>query len=344
MLVDGNIGGSVDGTAGADLAALEAQIALADRVGYSGVWSTEVGRDPFLPLVVAARASASLTIGTAVTVAFARSPMTVATAAYDLQGFSRGRFVLGLGSQVKAHVTRRFGMPWSAPAERMAEFIAAVRAIWTCWQDETELDFRGEFYSHTLMTPMFRPEPLSWSPPPVLLAAVGPQMTRVAGRSADGLIAHSFTTARYLREETLPLVDAGLVETGRRREDFTVSLPGLVATGADEHELATAIQAVRAQVAFYAATPAYRSVLSLHGLDDLHEELHRLSRQGQWSAMASLVDDGVLAEFAVVGTAEEAGAEVRRRYEGLVDRFTLAAPYPMSEEVRRDLTAVIQKG
>jgi len=344
MLIDGNIGGSVDGTTGADLGALEDQVALAERVGYAGVWSTEVGRDPFLPLALAARQSSSLTVGTAVAVAFARNPMTLAATAHDLQALSSGRFVLGLGSQVKAHITRRFGMPWSEPAARMAEFVAALRAIWACWQDDVPLDFRGEFYRHTLMTPMFRPPAHRWGPPPVFLAAVGPRMTTVAGEHADGLLAHSFTTAGYLRDETLPQVGKGLASSGRTPADFTVCLPGLVATGADDGELAAAIQAVRAQVAFYGATPAYRRVLEAHGLERLHEDLHRLSTAGDWEAMTALVDDEVLDLFAVVGAPEAVGREIRRRFDGLVDRFTLAAPYPMSEPVRRAVVAAAREG
>jgi probable F420-dependent oxidoreductase len=210
MLVDCNIGGAVDGTAGADLAVVEEQVALAERLGYDGVWSTEVGRDPFLPLVLACRRSSSLHIGTAVAIAFARNPMTVAVTANDLHAFSSGRFILGLGSQVKAHVTRRYGMPWSEPAERMREFIQALRAIWSCWQDGTQLDFEGTHYRHTLMTPMFRPDPNPWGSPPVVLAAVGPRMTRVAAEVADGVLLHSFMTERYLREQAGVLVAEGL--------------------------------------------------------------------------------------------------------------------------------------
>ncbi len=177
MRVDGNIGGAIDGTGGGDLAGLAEQVAAAERAGYDGVWTTEVSRDPFLPLLLAADRSRALTLGTAIAVAFARNPMTVAMVANDLQSFSSGRFILGLGSQIKAHIQRRFSMPWSEPAARMREFVLALRAIWASWQDGSRLDFRGEFYQHTLMTPMFSPPPNPWGPPPVLLAAVGPRMT-----------------------------------------------------------------------------------------------------------------------------------------------------------------------
>ncbi|MFJ8816591.1 TIGR03617 family F420-dependent LLM class oxidoreductase [Amycolatopsis thermoflava] len=334
MRVDGNIGGAIDGTAGADLADIREQVDLAERVGYDGLWSTEVSRDPFLPLLAAAGQSETLQLGTAVAVAFARNPMTTATVANDLHSFSRGRFILGLGTQIKAHITHRFSMPWSAPADRMREFVCALRAIWSTWQTGARLDFRGDFYDHTLMTPLFTPEPNPWGPPPVVLAAVGPKMTDVAAQTADGLIVHGFTTRRYLSEVTLPRVEAGLASSGRTRADFTVCYPGLLAIGSDERELAAAMDAVRRQIAFYGATPAYRAVLDLHGWGDLHTELHRLSKTGDWEAMTTLVDDTVLRTFAVVGGPAEAGAEARRRFGGLVDRFTVYTPYPIREDVR----------
>ncbi|MBY8863443.1 LLM class F420-dependent oxidoreductase [Nocardia sp. CA2R105] len=334
MRIDANIGGGIDDTFGGDLISLAAQITTAEAIGFDGVWSTEVNRDPFLPLVLAAQKSLSMTLGTAVAVAFARNPMTIATAANDLNSFSRGRFVLGLGSQTQAHITRRFAMPWSAPAERMAEHIQALQAIWHSWQTGEELDFRGRHYQHTLMTPMFRPEPNQYGPPRVVLAAVGPRMTAVAGRAADGLLVHGFTTPRYLSDVTVPLVEHELRAHGRSRDDFTISYPGLVATGANEIQYRTAVDSVRHQIAFYGATPAYRAVLDLHGWGDLHEELHRLSKAGDWATMTSLIDDDVLTAFAVVGEPKEVGPEIIRRYSGLVDRFTLYAPYSLDDSTK----------
>jgi probable F420-dependent oxidoreductase len=342
MHVDANIGGSSDGTGGGDLAALIGQIAAAERCGFDGLWSAEVSRDPFLPLMLVANESAGLQLGTAVAVAFARNPMTVASAAYDLNAFSAGRFVLGLGSQVQAHITRRFGMPWSAPAERMREFVQALQAIWRSWQTGETLDFRGQYYQHTLMTPMFRPIRSPWGPPPVMIAAVGPRMTEVAARSCDGLLIHSFTTERYLRDVTLPTVEASLAHSGRRRADFTMSFPGLVATAEDERGCEAAVNKVRHQIAFYGATPAYRGVLDLHGWGDLHGELHRLSRLGDWDAMTGLVDDEVLRTVAVVGEPKQVGAEIARRYAGLVDRFTLSTPYPIDDDSRAIVVAEIK--
>lgn len=331
MIVDGNIGGGIDGTAGGDLAALNSQLASAQQVGLDGVWSTEVNRDPFLPLALAAAASTTMSLGTAVAVAFARSPMTTAAVANDLQCLSRGRFILGLGTQIRPHIERRFSMAWTSPADRMLEYVAALQSIWHSWQTGSKLDFRGDHYQHTLMTPMFTPEPHPWGPPPVILAAVGPKMTEVASTCADGLLVHSFTTARYLREVTLPTVLAGLQTARRRRADFTICYPGLIATGADETELAKNVSQVRRQIAFYGATPAYRSVLDLHGLGELHTELNRLSKAGQWSSMTDLIDGDVLRTFAVVGEPTDVGHQIGERFHSLVDRFTLYTPYPLDD-------------
>jgi probable F420-dependent oxidoreductase len=338
MKVDGNIGGVTDGSGG-DLGAVAGQVAEAEADGLDGVWTAETSRDPFLPLLLAADRSSTLALGTAVAVAFARNPMTVASSAYDLQSFSAGRFTLGLGSQVKAHIERRFSMPWSEPATRMREFVLALRAIWAAWSDGTRLDFRGEFYRHTLMTPKFAPERNPWGPPPVFLAAVGPRMTTVAAEVADGLIVHGFTTERYLRGVTWPLIDAGLASSGRHRDQFTVSFPGLLATGATERDMAAAIAAVRGQVAFYASTPAYRAVLDLHGWGDLNDELHRLSARGDWASMPGLIDDEVLNAFAVVAPPDQAGREIHRRYGTLIDRYTVYAPYQLDGPTRRRVVA-----
>lgn len=334
MYVDCNIGGGIDGTPGGNPTVLTEQLAAAEHLGFDGVWSTEVNRDPFLPLALAATQSTRLQLGTAVAVAFARSPMTTAVVANDLQAFSGGRFVLGLGSQVRPHIERRFSMPWSAPADRMAEYIRAVQAIWHSWRTGSKLDFRGDHYQHTLMTPMFTPEPHPYGPPRVVLAAVGPRMTAVAAECADGLIVHGFTSARYLREVTLPIVEEGLRSSERSGTDFTVSYPGLIATGSTESAFADAVDQVRRQIAFYGATPAYRGVLDLHGMGDLHTELHRLSKAGEWATMTTLIDDEVLNTFAVVGEPDGIGARIIDRFGGLVDRFTLYTPYPLDDAAR----------
>jgi probable F420-dependent oxidoreductase len=299
--------------------------------GYAGVWASEVAHDPFLQLLAAGQATERLQVGTAIAVAFARSPMTLATTAYDLQRYTRGRFVLGLGTQIKAHVERRFSMPWTAPAARMREFIGALHAIWDAWQHSAPLRFHGEHYRHTLMTPMFAPDAHEWGPPPVYLAAVGPLMTRLAGEVADGLLVHGFTTERYLRERTLPALEEGLSAAGRTREQIAVTLPGLVVSGRTEEELAAAAAAVKGTIAFYGSTPAYRPVLELHGWEGLADELHTLSvgrREDKWTAMRDLVDDEVLGTFAVVAAPDEVAGQVRQRYDGVVDRFSVYASYP----------------
>ena len=313
--------------------------------GYSALWASEVAHDPFLQLLAAGQATERLQVGTAIAVAFARSPMTLATTAYDLQRYTRGRFVLGLGTQIKAHVERRFSMPWTAPAARMREFIGALHAIWDAWQQSTPLRFQGEHYRHTLMTPMFSPPAHEWGAPPVYLAAVGPLMTQLAGEVADGLLVHGFTTERYLRERTIPALEEGLATAGRERSQVAVTLPGLVVSGRTEEEMAEAAQAVKATIAFYGSTPAYRPVLELHGWGALADELHALSvgrREDKWTAMRDLVDDEVLGTFAVVAEPEDVAAQVRGRYDGLVDRFSVYASYPAELDLWDPLVAAFR--
>ncbi|RBY81666.1 LLM class F420-dependent oxidoreductase [Geodermatophilus sp. TF02-6] len=338
MLLDATLPAGLD-----DVPAVACEL---ERRGYAGVWASETNHDPFLPLLVAGRATTRLQVGTAIAVAFARSPMTVATTAHDLQRYTGGRFVLGLGTQVRAHVERRFSMPWSAPVPRMREYVAALRAIWSAWQEGTPLRFTGEHYRHTLMTPVFTPEPHEWGGPPVHLAAVGPGMTRLAGEVADGLLVHAFTTPRYLRERTLPALAEGLAAAGRSREQVTVSLPGFVVTGTTEAERAESAAAARAAIAFYGSTPAYRPVLELHGWEALADELHALSvgrREDRWTAMRELVDDEVLAAFAVVADPADVGREVRTRLTALVDRFSVYAAAPSRLDLWEPLAAELAR-
>ncbi|MFD7652729.1 TIGR03617 family F420-dependent LLM class oxidoreductase [Actinosynnema sp. NPDC059797] len=288
----------------------------AEEAGCDGFWVAETRHDPFLALSRVA-GTADLELGTAIAVAFARNPMSTAVLANDLQLLSGGRFHLGLGSQVEPHVTKRFGMPWSRPAARMREFVLAVRAVWHSWATGDRLRFRGEFYTHTLMTPFFDPGPNPFGNPAVWLASVGELMTEVAGEVADGFLCHNFTTERYLREVTLPALARGRAKAGHAK-DVEVMGPSLVAH--DDRSVAD----VRKQIAFYGSTPAYRKVLDLHGWGDLHEELHRMSRRGRWDAMADAVPDEVLHAFAVVGTPAEVRAEYARRYGDVVTRA--AAP------------------
>ncbi|WP_405622816.1 LLM class F420-dependent oxidoreductase [Streptomyces sp. NBC_00076] len=307
-----------------------------EKAGYDGLWASESKHDPFLPLLLAAEHTDRLEVGTAIAVAFARSPMQLAYTAHDLQSYSGGRFVLGLGSQIKPHIERRFSMPWSRPAARMREYVSALRAIWASWNEGEKLDFRGDFYSHTLMSPFFSPPPAPGGPPKVFVAAVGEAMTRVAGEVGDGLLAHGFTTERYLREVTLPTVETGLAASGRTRADFSVSHLLLTATGRTEEEMARAVDGTRRQIAFYGSTPAYRGVLELHGWGELGDELNVLSksaREDKWEAMGRLVDDEVLDTFAVVAEPDRVASEIRRRYGALVDRVSFYTAYEIDAEV-----------
>ena len=331
MKVDGGIGGNLADAGGA----AKAQ----EATGYDGVWSAETNHDPFFPLLLAAEQTERLELGTGIAVAFARNPMTLAYQANDLQQFSQGRFLLGLGSQIKPHIEKRFNMTWSHPAPRMREFISAMRAIWAAWHDGTKLDFRGDFYSHTLMTPFFDPGANPYGPPKVFLAAVGELMSEVAGEVADGIIIHGFTTERYLREVTLPAIERGLAKAGKDRSAFQISYPGFIVTGDTEDELAKAATAVRQQIAFYGSTPAYRQVLELHGWGDLQEDLNRLSKQGEWAKMGELIDDDILDTFAVIGAPEEVPGKVQARYGDVVDRLSFYAPYQADPERWRRVLA-----
>jgi probable F420-dependent oxidoreductase len=332
----------VDGTIGFDPAGVVAQAVEAEAAGYDGIWSAETGHDPFLPLVLAAEHTERLQVGTGIAVAFARNPMNLAMTANDLQTQSGGRFLLGLGSQIKPHIEKRFSMQWSHPAPRMRELILAVRAIWASWSDGSRLAFRGEYYRHTLMTPMFDPGPNTFGNPPIFLAAVGPLMTEVAGEVGDGLLAHAFTTERYLRGVTLPALERGLAASGRDRSAIQISLPGMVVTGVDDASFAEAEAATRKQLAFYGSTPAYRPVLELHGWGDLQSELNTLSKRGAWDEMTGLIDDEVLATFAVVGELDSIAASIRSRFDGLIDRFNLYAPSGISAERWADVLADVR--
>jgi probable F420-dependent oxidoreductase len=309
VIVDSLLGGVEDAAAAA---------ARAEAAGFDGVFTGEVAGDPFLPLVAAAGATERIEVGTSVAIALARSPMTLAYTAHDLQRFSGGRFVLGLGSQVQAHVTRRFSMPWHAPVAQLREYVLALRAIWQSWSSGEPLAFEGEHYRHTLMPPMFVPPPHGHGPPPIYLAGVGAAMTRLAGEVADGFVCHAFTTDRWVRERTLPALAAGRAGS---LDGFTVKATLFVVTG-DEEEMQARTDAVRAQLAFYASTPAYRPVLELHGWDDLGPELTRLSKEGRWSDMTACIDDEVLHAFAVVAPPGTLPAAVAARCAGAIDRVS----------------------
>jgi probable F420-dependent oxidoreductase len=291
-------------------------------------------------LVLAAEHTTRLELGTSIAVAFARNPMTVANIGWDLQAYSDGRFILGLGSQVQAHIEKRFSMPWSQPARRMREFVLALREIWSCWRDGTKLRFEGDFYTHKLMTPMFTPEPQPHPAPKVFVAAVGEAMTEMCGEVADGLLAHAFTTKRYFEEVTTPALLRGMQRSGRQRKDFQLSAPIFVVTGETEQQLVDAAVGTRKQIAFYGSTPAYRKVLELHGWGDLHPELHRLSLQGEWDTMGTLIDDEILEAFAVVAPIDTVATKIRDRCDGVIDRVLVGFPSSIPEDT---VIAVLQQ-
>lgn len=308
---------SVEGGA---LSRVEHLAAGAEQAGYDAVSYSEINSDPILHMTVAAGHTKRVHLMTNIIVAFARNPMTLATQATAVQEYSQGRLILGLGSQIKPHIEKRFSMPWSAPAARMTEFISALHAIWTAWETGEKLDFRGEFYSHTLMIPEYAP-PVTQPRPKVFLAAVGERMTEAAGSVADGVIVHPFTTQRYLSEITLPALARGREKGNRVSSDVEVAAAPFIICGSSEAEVARSREAVRARVAFYGSTPAYRPVLALHGWGDLGDELNAMSKSAdnqRWSRMASLIPDEVLQTFAVEASPSNVGELVDRRFGSLV--------------------------
>jgi probable F420-dependent oxidoreductase len=332
MKVDINIGHAMD----------PAPVRAAEHDGYDALWFGETAHDPLTSIALAAGCTSRMQLGTGVAIALARSPMTLAATANDLQLATQGRLLLGLGSQVKAHVTRRFSMPWVAPVSQMREFVLALRAIWHSWHQGERLDFRGEYYSHTLMTPFFNPGPNPYGPPPVLLAGVGAKMTEVAGEVADGFMCHGFATERYLRDVVLPSLRCGRERAHRSMAGFEVSGLPFVVTGSTEEQFRQAAVGVREQIAFYAATPAYRGVLDLHGWGDLQPELNAMTKAGRWSQMGGLIDDEMLNAFAVVAEPDQVAAQVLARYGDLFTRLHLYLKIDLDRELLRGIRERLQ--
>jgi probable F420-dependent oxidoreductase len=335
----------VDGGVGLDLRKVPQQARDAEAAGYSGIWTAETNHDPFFPHVLAAEHTEHIELGTSIAVAFARSPMTLANIGWDLQAYSQGRFILGLGSQIKPHITKRFSMEWSKPAARMREMVMAIRSIWDTWHNGTPLAFRGDFYTHTLMTPFFTPAASDlgdFGPPRIFLAGVGELMTEVAGEVCDGFICHGFTTERYLREVTIPALQRGRAKAGKTLEGFEIVGPSFVVTAEDDAGLAQAASGTRQQIAFYGSTPAYRGVLDLHGWGGLQDELNTLSKQGKWAEMGDLIDDEILNTFAVVGEPESIAPELHRRYGDVIQRISFYAPYASDPDRWKSVIAAVK--
>lgn len=311
--------------------------AALEREGFAGAWSFEGPHDPFFPLVLAARETRTIELGTSIAVAFARNPMLCAQIAWDLQTLSRGRFILGLGTQVKPHIEKRFSQPWSRPAARMREFVQAIRAIWACWGEGERLDFRGEFYKHTLMTPVFNPGPNEFGAPRLFVAGVGPKMCEVAGEVGDGFFVHPFHSAEFLAADTLPALERGLAKSGRGREGFEISCQTIVAVGSNDEEIQRARQKAKGQLSFYASTPAYRGVLDHHGYGDLQPELNRMSKQGRWLEMITRIDDALFELLAVSGTPAQVAESLRKRNADFATRTTLMLYNETEREALQDI-------
>jgi probable F420-dependent oxidoreductase len=314
-----------------------------EEAGFDGVYAFEHRHDVFFPLVLAAQAT-SLEVFTNVAVALPRSPLHLATQAYDLHLLSEGRFLLGLGTQVKPVIERRYSSTWSQPVERMRDLVLAIKAIWRCWQEGEPLAHDGPFYRVSFMNPPFNPGPNPYGLPPILLGALGPRMTRMVAEVADGLLVHPFSTERFVRERMLPTVAEGLASSGRTEDEFEITSNVIIATGRDERELRVAEAAVKALLAFYGSTPAYKPLLEFEGLGPLHTELFGLSKQGRWDDMAALVDDDVLDRFAVRAEPAAVGKEVARRFGDIAGRVGAYLPYQADTEVLAELAAGFSTG
>jgi len=302
-------------------------------IGYDGVYTLEGNSDPFLPLVIVSEHCPELDIATGIAVALPRNPSHIAYQAWDLQKFSKGKFILGIGPQIKAHNEKRFGVPFNRPAARMREYILAVKAFFDCWQDGSRLDFQGEFFQHTLMTPMFNAGPNPYGKPPITLGAMGPKMSQVAGEVADGLIVHPFNTLPFLLEQQLPVVRKGIADSGRSDKDFIFQVGTMVVTGANEEEYQAADKSLRSLLAFYGSTPAYIPPMEAVGYADLQPRLNKLSKEGKWDQMSALIDDEFLNHFAVCAEPGDVAQQVFNKYGDFADRLSIYAPYQSSAGV-----------
>jgi len=298
---------------GNDIARSGEEAKRLEDAGVDAVYSFEGAHDPFFPLLLAAGRTDRVELGTSIAIALARNPMICANIANDLQVLSGGRFILGLGSQIKPHIEKRFSQTWSKPVARMREFVEAIRAIWRCWYEDERLDFRGEFYTHTIMTPFFNPGPNPFGAPRIFLAAVGPRMMEMTGEVADGIFLHPLNTTSFIAEEALPFLKRGLQASGRTRKDFEISCQTICMLGKNDAEIATARSKARGQISFYGSTPAYKVVLDHAGWGEIQPRLNRMSKEGRWTEMMELITDDMLDAIGVSGTPQEVGAILRER-------------------------------
>jgi probable F420-dependent oxidoreductase len=319
------------GTEGKYLKGMDWTARAAEDLGFAGLWTSETKHDAFLPLVIAANGTRRMQLGTSVAIAFSRSPMETAQTAWDLQDLSGGRFILGLGTQVKAHVTRRFSMPWGRPAARLREYILALHAIWESFQTEGPLNFEGEFYRHTLMSPFFNPGPIEQPGIPVFIAGVNTRLARLAGELCDGFHVHPFHSPEYVRQTVKPAISEGASQAGRAPDRVELATSVFVVAAEKEQEASKQRESVRSQLSFYASTPTYSTVLETHGWQEVGERLGVLAREKRWPEMPELINDEMLHAFAVEAAPDEVGSALEERYEGLIDRVALYLPFVPGE-------------
>ena len=329
----------VDASIGSDMKRVPAEAKKLEQMGYSGLRIAELNHDPFMPLAIAASQTESIELITSVAVAFSRNPMSMATLAHDLNAFSNGRFILGLGSQVKPHIERRFSMPWYKAAAQMREFIEAMQAIFSCWYDGERLAYEGEYYQHTLMPATFKPDAQGHIRPRITLSATGPLMTKLAAEIADGMMMHPFSSEKYLKEVTLPAIRKGLSESGRSLSEFDLDYAPMIACSDSEDGLEKAIDQVRSRIAFYGCTVAYKPVLDIHGWGELQTDLIALNRQHRTDEMSQLITDEMVATIAVVGDPESVIDQMIARFDGNIARSGFTAegiePDRMKELISR---------
>jgi probable F420-dependent oxidoreductase len=319
------------GTEGEYLKGMDKTARAAEDLGFAGLWTSETKHDAFLPLAIAANASHQIELGTSVAIAFSRSPMETAQTSWDLQDLSAGRFVLGLGTQVKAHITRRFSMPWDRPAARLREYILALRAIWESFQTEGPLEFEGEFYRHTLMTPFFNPGPIEHPEIPLYIAGVNTRLAELAGELCEGFHVHPFHSPEYVRRTVIPAIAEGARQANRDLDQVTLATSAFVITGENRESATEQRESVRAQISFYASTPTYRTVLEAHGWEEVGERLGTMAREKKWLEMPALITDEMLAAFAIEAAPDEIGPALEERYDGLIDRVALYLPFVPGE-------------
>ena len=319
------------GTEGKYLKGMDWTARAAEDLGFAGLWTSETKHDAFLPLVIAANGTRRMQLGTSVAIAFSRSPMETAQTAWDLQDLSGGRFILGLGTQVKAHITRRFSMPWGQPAARLREYILALHAIWESFQTEGPLNFEGEFYRHTLMSPFFNPGPIEQPEIPVFIAGVNTRLARLAGELCDGFHVHPFHSPEYVRRTVKPAISEGASQAGRAPDRVELATSVFVVAAEKEQEASKQRESVRSQLSFYASTPTYSTVLETHGWQEVGERLKVLAREKRWPEMPELINDEMLHAFALEAAPDEVGSALEERYEGLIDRVALYLPFVPGE-------------